>query len=105
MADKWIVPAESSLLVRVREFSSTLHTRNRKRGVPMATYRVVLQIDVSASDVVRSRGKDTLRDLRAEGGDYLRAHIENEMGWLEQSFSRVEIKSITRVKPKRDEQG
>jgi hypothetical protein len=64
----------------------------------MATYRVVLRIDVDKDDIVRSRGKETLKELRVGGGDYLLAHVENEMGWLEQSFSHVEIESVARLK-------
>ncbi|MBM3128448.1 MAG: hypothetical protein FJ009_07390 [Chloroflexi bacterium] len=63
----------------------------------MATYRVVLRIDVDADDIIKSRGKETLAELKRDGGDYLFAHVENEMGWLEQSFSNVEIESITRL--------
>jgi hypothetical protein len=98
MRDIQIAPENSSLLLRVREFPAVSHTRKRKAGVALATYRVVLEIDVSARDIIKSRGRETLKDLRAEETDYLRAHIENEIGWLEQSFSRVEIESVTRVK-------
>lgn len=63
----------------------------------MATYRVVLLIDVDECDIARSRGEETLKRLKANSDDYLLNHVENEMGWLEQSFSRVEIESVTRV--------
>ncbi len=67
----------------------------------MATYRVVLCIDVDEDDIINSRGEDTLKELKKGGDDYLRAHVESEMGWLEQSFSRVETKSVTRLRGKR----
>ena len=67
----------------------------------MATYRIVLRIDVYRDDIVRSRGKETLKALRQDGGDYLLAHVENEMGWLEQSFSHVEIASVTRLRERK----
>ena len=67
----------------------------------MATYRVVLRIDVDEDDIIKSRGKETLKELKHEGGDYLLAHVENEMGWLEQSFSCVETESVTRLRERR----
>ena len=67
----------------------------------MATYRVVLRIDVDADDIIKSRGKDTLKELKESVGDYLLAHVENEMGWLEQSFSRVETESVTRLRERK----
>lgn len=67
----------------------------------MASYRIVLRIDVDEDDVVRSRGEDTLKELKQSEKDYLRAHIENEVGWLEQSFSRVETESVTRLRERR----
>lgn len=63
----------------------------------MKTYRVVLRVDVNEKDVLKSRGADVLKELKEGKEDYLRAHIENEMGWLEQSFSRVETESVTRL--------
>lgn len=98
MMEQLIIPEKSSLLIRARELNLTRHTRRRKAGAAMPTYRVILQIDVDADDIIKSRGKETLRELKQEGGDYLRAHVENEMGWLEESFSHVEIESVTRVK-------
>lgn len=70
----------------------------------MATYRVVLLIDVDECDIARSRGEETLEALKADGGDYLLEHVENEMGWLEESFSCVEIESVTRVNRDENEQ-
>ncbi len=67
----------------------------------MATYRVVLCIDVDDEDIIKSRGEDTLKELKRGKGDYLLAHVENEIGWLEQSFSRVETESITRLRERR----
>ena len=67
----------------------------------MAMFRVVLRIDVDEDDIVKSRGKETLKELKQEGGDYLLAHVENEMGWLEQSFSCVETESVTRLRERR----
>lgn len=70
----------------------------------MATYRAVLLIDVDDCDIARSRGEETLEALKAESDDYLLDHIENEMGWLEESFSCVEIESVTRVDEDKNEQ-
>jgi hypothetical protein len=81
----------------VKSLEAHKQTSKRKAGIPMATYRVTLRIDVNADDIVRSRGKETLKELQRDGGDYLREHVENEMGWLEESFSHVEIESITRL--------
>ena len=67
----------------------------------MATYLVVLRIDVDADDIIKSRGKDTLKELKESEGDYLLAHVENEIGWLEQSFSRVETESVTRLRERK----
>jgi hypothetical protein len=67
----------------------------------MAAYRVVLRIDVDKDDIVRNHGKKTLKELKESEDDYLYAHVESEMGWLEQSFSRVEIEEITRLREKR----
>ena len=71
--------------------------REPEKGVRMATYRVVLRIDVSEDDIIRNRGENTLKELKEGGSDFLLAHIENEMGWLEHSFSRLETESVTRL--------
>jgi hypothetical protein len=68
--------------------------RKPKRASKTASYRVVLRIDVEEDDVLRSRGQETLKELKESDQDYLRDHVEHEIGWLEQSFSGVEIKSI-----------
>jgi len=67
----------------------------------MASYRVVLHIDVSDDDVVKNCGVEALAEMSVGAGDYLRAHVEHEIGWLDQSFSRVETQSVTRVRERK----
>lgn len=67
----------------------------------MATYRVVLRVDVDEDDILRSRGEDVLAELKESEEDCLRAHVEHEVGWLEDSFSRVETQSVARLRERR----
>ncbi len=87
----------SSIVVRVRSLDSGKPIPKVKRDDKMASYRVVLRVDVGEDDVVRSRGEETLKALKEAEEDYLRAHVEQEIGWLEQSFSQVETQSVTRL--------
>ncbi len=89
---------QSSVIVRARSLDPADRIRKPKGASKMATYRVVLRIDVGEDDVLRNRGENALRELKEGEGDYLRAHVENEVGWLEQSFSRVETESVTRLR-------
>ena len=95
------MPAYPSLILRGRILDSSKRVRKRKVGLKMATYRVILRIDVYEEDIIRSRGKETLKELKESEDDCLRAHVENEMGWLEQSFSRLETESVTRLSERR----
>lgn len=88
---------QSSLVVRVRSLNSGDQIRKSKGAARMATYRVVLRVDVDKDAVLSSRGAEVFKELEESEEDYLRAHIENEMGWLKDSFSRVETESVTRL--------
>lgn len=88
---------QSSVIVRVRSLDSSDQIRKVKRGDKMATYRVVLRVDVDEDDILKSRGEQILNELKEGEEDYLCAHIENEIGWLKDSFSRVETESVTRL--------
>ncbi len=88
---------ESSVIVRIRSLDSSSQKPEPKVGAKMATYRVVLRIDVDEDDILKNRGEQTLAELKENEKDYLRAHVEQEIGWLEQSFSRVETQSVTRL--------
>ena len=65
----------------------------------MATYRVVLEIEVEDEDVARSRSEDSLKDLKdgADGDEYLDFYIEDEMTWLHSSFGNVQVRSVKRL--------
>lgn len=88
---------QSSVIVRVRSLDSSNRIRKGKGDTKMATYRVILRIEVDEDDILKSRGEDTLAELKENEKDYLRAHVENEMGWLEDSFGHVKTQSVTRL--------
>ncbi len=66
----------------------------------MATYRVVLQVEVEDEDIVRSRDENSLEDLKenSKGDGYLDFYVEDEMAWLHRSFSTAHVKSVQRLK-------
>ena len=97
MQSKRIELPQSSIIVRVQSLDEGKRTRKKKSDTKTATYRVILRIDVEDYDIIKSRGKDVLDKLKASDDDYLPAHIENEIEWLEQSFSHVETESVTRL--------
>ena len=65
----------------------------------MASYRVVLEIEVEDNDIIRSRSEDSLKDLmeNADGDEYLDSYVEDEMTWLHSSFGNVEVKGVERI--------
>ncbi len=91
----------SSVIVRARSLDLNERSFQSREGARMKTYRVVLRVDVNDDDICKSRGNDVLEKFKASEDDHLRAHVEHEIGWLAQSFSRVETQSVTRLREAR----
>ncbi|MBI5301229.1 MAG: hypothetical protein HY868_03760 [Chloroflexi bacterium] len=87
---------QSASIVRVRPLG-LIHRKQDGNDV-VKTYRVVLRINVTDGDIRRIRGEEELGDMKQDTEDYLRDYVENEMGWLGQSFSRVETESVRQLR-------